>query len=348
MSLGPVMVDIEGLELAPEDKELLAHPLVGGVILFSRNYQSSQQVADLIKQIHELREPKLLIAVDQEGGRVQRFKNEFIALPAVRALGNYYKQNPKIALQYAKETGWLMAAELRAVGVDISFAPVLDLDRGMSTVIGDRAFHKNKETLSELAYAYITGMREAGMAATGKHFPGHGAVVADSHVALPVDERTYQDIYAEDMYPFRHMIHNGLPAIMVAHVIYSKVDHKPASLSHIWITEILRQQLGFKGVVFSDDLTMEAAASCGSYAERAEQSLAAGCDMIIVCNNRSGCEEILDHLQFEFDPVSLLRLTRMHGRAAPTWPELHISERWSHACEIIRQYDTLSQLNIDW
>jgi beta-N-acetylhexosaminidase len=228
MTLGPLMADIDGYELTPEDRELLQHPAIGGVILFARNYGSAKQVAALVADIHQLRDPHLLVAVDQEGGRVQRFKDEFTHLPPLACLGRIYDTDKTRAKHLARTTGWLMATELRAVGIDLSFAPVLDLDFGVSTIIGDRALHQRPEVVAELAQAYQSGMHDAGMAATGKHFPGHGAVVADSHLALPVDDRRYEDIEQWDIVPFRRMIHAGIAAIMMAHVVYSDVDSSPA------------------------------------------------------------------------------------------------------------------------
>ncbi len=224
MALGPVMLGVEGLELSAEERELLRHPQVGGVILFTRNYHSPAQVAALVAAIHALRQPRLLVAVDHEGGRVQRFREGFTRLPAVRRLGEIYDQERMRAKQLARVSGWLMAAELRAVGVDFSFAPVLDLDHGVSGVIGDRAFHHDPEAVADLAHAYMSGMQKAGMEAVGKHFPGHGGVAADSHHELPIDPRPYEALADADLLAFERMIHYGLAALMPAHVRYPAVD----------------------------------------------------------------------------------------------------------------------------
>ena len=318
MSLGPVMLDLQGLELTLEDRERLRHPLVGGVILFSRNYHSPEQIETLVRAIHALRTPQLLVAVDHEGGRVQRFRESFTALPPIRELGRIHDDNPKRAKRLAETSGWLMATELRAIGVDFSFAPVLDLDRGVSRVIGDRAFHNHPETVANLAHAYMRGMHRAGMAATGKHFPGHGAVAADSHLALPVDERRLVDIQSEDMVPFERMIHYGIEGIMPAHVVFPRVDAFPAGYSNTWLRKILRAQLGFQGVIFSDDLSMEGAKVAGDVVARAKIALSAGCDMVLVCNDVQSADRVLNGLGAHDDPVSHLRLVRMHGRENPT------------------------------
>ncbi len=353
MPLGPVMLDIEGLALTAEDRERLRHPLTGGVILFSRNYESPEQIETLVAEIHALRDPRLLVAVDHEGGRVQRFRDGFTRLPPVRRLGEAYDEHPKRALRLAEAAGWLMAAELRSVGVDFSFAPVLDLDRGVSGIIGDRAFHTDPEAVAELAHAYMRGMTRAGMAATGKHFPGHGAVAADSHLALPIDERPLADILAEDVLPFERMIHFGLAGIMPAHVVYPKVDSQPAGFSRRWLREILRGQLGFQGVIFSDDLSMEGAKSAfapslargprlgpigegaGGVVARAKAALSAGCDMVLVCNDTAAANELLDGLGAHDDPVASLRLVRLHGRHPVARTQLAADETWREAVRLV-------------
>jgi len=349
MSLGPIMLDLDSIEMDPEEREILQNPLVGGVILFSRNFSSVEQVSQLIKDIHALREPRLLVAVDHEGGRVQRFRDGFTSLPAVAHFGEIYQQNPKRAHFLSETAGWLMAIELRAIGVDFSFAPVLDIDYGVSTVIGDRAFHQDKNIIVELAHAYSKGMQTAGMAATGKHFPGHGAVSADSHIDMPVDNREYNEIYAKDILPFKRMIHHGIAAIMPAHVVYPKVDSLPAGFSKIWLKDILRQRLGFQGVIFSDDLDMKGASVAGeNYVDRAETALSAGCDMALVCNNRTGAINVLDNLSGHNDPVSHLRLARMHGKHEITMSELHKTTQWKESSDLLKRYQDDPSLELDF
>lgn len=327
MTLGPLMLDVAGTELDAADRELLRHPAVGGVILFTRNYASPEQVRALVGEIHALREPQLLVAVDQEGGRVQRFRPGFSRLPAVRRIGQEYDLDARHGLALARDLGWLMAAELRACGVDISFAPCVDLDYGVSEVIGDRAFHARAAAVAELAVAYMHGMRDAGMAATAKHFPGHGAVVADSHHALPVDRRALVDM-EDDLTPYRRLIANQLPGVMVAHVAFPAVDAPPASLSPRWIREVLRDDLGFRGVVFSDDLSMGGAASHGDIVARSRAALAAGCDVLAVCNDRPAVTSLLERLQVEPDPAMHLRLARLRGREGLSHAELLASDAW--------------------
>jgi len=314
MSLGPVMVDVKGLEITVEEEEMLKHPLVGGVILFARNFQSAEQVTRLVADIHQLKSPHLLVCVDQEGGRVQRFKEGFTLLPALGTLGKVYDADPNKAKQYAQSCGWLMATELRAVGVDFSFAPVLDLDLGISDVIGDRAFHSDPNAVIDLAQSYILGMKNAGLVAIGKHFPGHGSIKIDSHIGFPEDLRSFDDIYALDMRPFIQLAQSSLAGIMPAHVIYSNIDPNPAGFSVFWLQEVLRQRLGYQGVIFSDDLSMEAASVAGDIVDRVESAIKAGCDMALVCNDPESAEKVLDNLQDQHDPVAHLRLVRLHGK----------------------------------
>jgi beta-N-acetylhexosaminidase len=330
MTLGPVMIDIAGTALTAADRKVLAHPLVGSVILFTRNYVDPAQLSALVADIQAVRSPALLVAVDHEGGRVQRFRPGFSALPPLRRIGQAFDADPSRGLAMARALGWLMAAELLACGLDFSFAPCVDLDYGLSEIIGDRSFHARAQIVSSLAIAYMHGMRDAGMAATAKHFPGHGAVVADSHHALPVDRRELVDM-DEDLQPYRRLIDNALPAVMVAHVLYPAVDDVPASFSRRWIQGVLRQQLGFAGLVFADDLTMAGAASVGDLVERARRALAAGCDILPVCNDRPGAERLLDTIGVSIDPASQLRLVRMRGRKQLDFETLTASEAWQSA-----------------
>ena len=317
LPLGPVVIDVAGTALTEEDRRRLLHPLTGGVILFSRNYESPEQLQQLTSAIHELREPALVIAVDHEGGRVQRFRSGFTRLPPMRALGEAWGRNRQQARHLAHETGYVLAAELRAHGVDLSFTPVLDVDHGNSSVIGDRAFHSDPETVSELAGALMQGLREGGMSAVGKHFPGHGHVRADSHLELPVDDRPYADIELADLVPFARLVRAGLPAIMPAHVVYPAVDTRPASFSPVWLKRVLRDELRFDGLVFSDDLSMEGARTLGGIAERADAALGAGCDMVLVCNDPAAVDALYGSFTYAMPAVGLARLARLHGRSAP-------------------------------
>lgn len=343
-ALGPVMVDLHGLEMDPEERELLMHPLVGGVILFARNYESPEQVAALTRSIHELRQPHLLIAVDHEGGRVQRFRDGFSQLPACAVIGQ--AGTPEQTKQLAAEAGWLMAAELLAVGVDLSFAPVLDIGGNVSEVIGDRAFHSDPERIFHLARAYMKGMKQAGMAAVGKHFPGHGSVAEDSHVDVPRDDRDYQDLNMKDLVPFQRMIAAGLPALMPAHVIYSRVDELPAGFSPIWLKQILRKQLEFQGTIFSDDLSMAGAEVMGGYPERAEAAMHAGCDMVLACNHRTGAIEILDSARIESSVESRSRLIRMHGQFSHDLQQLQQTDMWKQYVKRICSLEKEPELNL--
>lgn len=291
-----LMIDIEGKTLTPEDKQLLKDPRVGGIILFTRNYENPEQLIHLTTEIHALRSPPLMIAVDHEGGRVQRFREGFTQLPPMRELGELYDHNPQAALKKSEELGFIMGSELRAVGINCSFAPILDIDAGISHVIGNRSFHSDPEIITKLAGALITGMKKAGLITVGKHFPGHGHVEADSHVAIPVDHRPLNEIQQHDILPFQSLINMGLDGIMPAHVIYDKIDKNPAGFSTVWLQHILRQQLGFRGIIFSDDLSMEGASPMGNMVQRVEKAKAAGCDMILICNNRPAALEVIQHV----------------------------------------------------
>ena len=316
MSLGPVMLDIEGTELNADDIRRLQNPKVGGVILFKRNYSAPEQLLTLTQAIHAVRTPHLIIAVDHEGGRVQRFREGFTKIPAMRQLGLLWERDPAAGCRAAELTGWVLAAELRAHGVDLSFTPVLDIDYGRSDVIGDRAFHRNPMVIATLATAVMKGLKRAGMVAVGKHFPGHGHVAADSHFAVPVDERLFSQIEKEDIEPFRQLIDAGMLAVMPAHVIYPKVDQAPAGFSRIWLQQVLRKHLGFQGMIFSDDLAMEGATVAGNVTDRAYAALSAGCDMVLVCNRPDLSDELLANLDWKMPALSAARLERMRGQGA--------------------------------
>ncbi len=331
-AIGPVMLDVEGLSLTQQEKQKINHPNTGAVILFSRNYSSPEQVEKLIKEIRQARNGEILIAVDQEGGRVQRFQTGFTRLPAASC---YAK-----SLELAESAGWLMAAELLAIGVDFSFAPVLDVDCGISEIIGDRSFSQDPELAAKLAGQFRKGMNKAGMAATGKHFPGHGAVALDSHLTLPIDERPLETIYQKDILPFRRLIDQGLEAIMPAHVVYQQVDTLPAGFSSRWIQSILRDELKFDGVVFSDDLTMKGAAVVGDYTQRAEMALTAGCDMVLVCNNPDAAEQVLDAIPVSSNSTRERRLQSMCGKQQLNKEQLMQNEKW---LQISQQITSLSK-----
>jgi len=346
VTLGPFMLDVAGTELTAEDRRVLTHPLVGSVILFTRNFDSIHQLERLVGEIRALRRPPLLVAVDHEGGRVQRFRSGFTELPPQRTIGRLYDLDPEAGRRLAWQCGWLLAAELRSVGIDMSFAPCVDLDHGVSEVIGDRAYHRDPAVVSRLAVACMQGMRTAGMASTAKHFPGHGAVVADSHKSLPVDRRPLAEL-AGDLEPYRALIANGLASIMVAHVLFPEVDDAPASFSRRWIQQELRWNLGFTGAVFADDLSMGGAAFAGSVAERARRALAAGCDVLPVCNDRPAALAALDELEGESDPLSQVRLARLHGRRAPDRLALHQTARWVECRSAVDHCREAPQLQLD-
>ena len=318
------MLDLAGTALAEDEVELLQNPQVGGVILFARNVESRQQVEALVAQIRAVA-PHLLIAVDQEGGRVQRFRDDFSPLPAMQKLGDLTARDREAGLALCRDSGWLMASEGIACGLDISFAPVLDVDRDTSSIIGDRAFSDQPQRVIDTAAAFIEGMNEAGMAATGKHFPGHGGIFADSHLEAPLDQRDWQQLWEHDLRPFVALC-PVLGGIMPAHITFPAIDPDSVGFSNFWLREILRDKLGFNGVIFSDDLTMKGADVAGGYQRKAELALQAGCDMILVCNDRSGALEVLDYMTAEKISGSE-RIAAMHRTKSIAWLELENDAR---------------------
>ena len=334
MSLGPLMIDLRGTALERDEREWLESPLVGGVILFKRNFSSVQQLTSLVAEIHAVRKPPLLVTVDQEGGRVQRFRDPFFRLPPLRALGRLYDEDRDLALETAGACGWLMAAELRAVGVDLSFTPCVDLDRGLADVIGDRALHREAAVVAALARRLAAGARKAGMAVTAKHFPTHAGAHSDSHTEFAVDNRELDEL-DDDLKPYRDLIRNGLPAVMVAHVTFPAIDPRPASLSSWWIGHYLRGELEFKGAVISDDLSMVGASVVGPVATRVRAALEAGCDLVLLCNAPEQIPPVLESLQGYVDPAAQLRLTRLHGGGELEWQSLHASVDYQQASALV-------------
>jgi len=316
--IGPLMLDVPGQELTAEDRELLSHPLVGGLILFTRNYRDPEQLKALCDDILAIKKPRLLLAVDHEGGRVQRFRVGFSRIPAMGTLGKLFTEDAERACVDAREHGLTIGREIAAYGIDLCFAPVLDRDCGLSTIIGDRAFAQDTDTIVRLARAFRAGLNAVGLAATGKHFPGHGAVAADSHLELPVDRRSEEEIRSTDLKPFRALIEEGIESLMMAHIRYPAIDQTPASLSSKWIKTILRKELGFKGALFCDDLSMNGAAAVGSMEERARLALDAGCDMLPVCNDRAASIALIDALK-DLKPsrTSSDRLKKLYRQPVP-------------------------------
>ena len=346
MSLGPLMIDLRGSVLEPDEREWLESPLVGGVILFKRNFVSVEQLTSLIAEIHAVRQPPLLVTVDQEGGRVQRFREPFFRLPPLRALGRLYDEDRARALEAAAACGWLMAAELRAVGVDLSFTPCVDLDRGLAAVIGDRALHSDAGAVAALARRLASGAKKAGMAVTAKHFPTHAGAHSDSHTEFAVDNRELGEL-DDDLRPYRDLIGNGLAGVMVTHVIFPAVDPRPASLSSWWINDYLRGELEFKGAVISDDLSMVGASVVGPVGARVRAALEAGCDLVLLCNAPEQVPSVLQSLQGYVDPAAQLRLTRLHGRGEHDWSTLHGSADWQRAIELVAPLCAVPKLELE-
>jgi len=324
MAYGRLMLDLAGTELTAEEQQILQSPQVGGVILFARNIQSREQVTALNAQIRQA-SANLLIAVDQEGGRVQRLRDGFIPLPPMQLLADSVVQNPEVGVQLVRDTGWLMASEVLACGFDISFAPILDVDRDTSSIIGDRAFSDQPEMVITLAQAFIEGMDEAGMAATGKHFPGHGGIVADSHLEAPVDHRSWQQLLDHDLKPFV-ALSKQLAGVMPAHITFPAVDPDSVGFSGFWLQQVLRQQLGFDGVIFSDDLSMKGADVAGGYIDKAQLALNAGCDMILVCNCPEGAREVLQMMEHR-SLAGSDRIASMGATKSVDWDKLCADSR---------------------
>lgn len=346
MSLGPLMIDLEGLELSDEEEQWLREPAVGGVILFTRNYRDLDQLGRLTRAIRALRSPGLLIAVDQEGGRVQRFKDPFTRLPPMRTLGHQYDEDPGRALATARRLGWLMAAELRALDIDLSFAPVVDLDRGLAEVIGDRAFHDDAEIVARLACEFAAGAKQAGMAVVAKHFPTHAGAIADSHTSLAVDSRPYAEML-DDLLPYRRLIAHGLLGVMAAHVSFPAMDPQPASFSSWWLKGQLRGELGFGGAILSDDLAMAGAGIGGSCADRAVIALGAGCDMVLLCNRREEIPATIERLNRVSNPSSQLHLVRLRGQQPAVWDTLRASPAWQEAHEAVARLAEAPSLTLE-
>jgi beta-N-acetylhexosaminidase len=308
--LGPAVIDVVGTALTDDDRARLRHPAAGAVILFSRNFENLGQLDVLVQEIQKLREPELLVCVDHEGGRVQRFREGFTAIPAMRVLGRLWDRDRELAKEAARGAAYVIGAELGAQGVDFSFAPVLDLDYGGSSVIGDRALHFDPNAVGALAAALVGGFADAGMGAVGKHFPGHGFATADTHHDVARDERALAEILKKDVAPYRVAIQAGLAGVMPAHVVYTQCDAEPAGYSKYWLQEILRGKLGFEGLIFSDDLSMAGASTAGGAPERARAALAAGCDMVLLCNDPDGQNVLLQSLK-DVPPPNAARLERM-------------------------------------
>lgn len=338
--MGPLMLDLSGYELTHEEIDILDHPLVGGLILFTRNFHDQNQLNDLVRHVRSVTRNQVVIATDHEGGRVQRFKKGFSTIPAMGSISQKTNGNSQQTRYFCEQFGWLMAAELLAFDIDISFAPVLDI-HGISQVIGDRSFHQQPDVIIQLASEFIKGMHRAGMSATGKHFPGHGNVLEDSHIAMPVDKRSLQEIFAVDMAIFKAIHQQGLlDAVMPAHVIYPELDDLPAGFSQKWIKQILRQDLEFGGVVFSDDLSMQGAAQMGGIVERAELALNAGCDMVLVCNDPKGATKVIDGLptNLELPTNSVERIKRLRKNSSLDLARLRMTDEYQIASKALDQF----------
>ncbi|MEM8843765.1 MAG: beta-N-acetylhexosaminidase [Pseudomonadota bacterium] len=343
MSIGPLMIDLEGLEISQQEQEWLSHSSVGGVILFTRNYENKEQLKSLIQELHQVKKPKLLIAVDQEGGRVQRFRQGFTEFPPMRSLGKLYDKDPKRGLLLSELLAWKLASELRELGIDFTFAPILDLDTGKSAVIGDRAFHSDVDAITSLASKFVLGLRHGGMEGVGKHFPGHGTVEADSHYECPIDHRYENELLLADMIPFQRLVDHGIAGLMSAHVVYEHVDKVPASFSHYWLTKVLREQLNYQGVIFSDDLSMQGAYVIGDIRKRISAAIDAGSDMVLICNQPQDIPAALEEFKDYNNPISQLRLARFHGKT----PLEMNSEKQHQLNDFIQNFQTNKSLSLN-
>lgn len=317
MTIGPLMIDVEGLALQDEEVKRIMHPMVGGLILFTRNYKDTVQLKTLTDTIRKIRGHDFLIAVDHEGGRVQRFREGFTTIPAMRKLGEVWDKDPKRANHLAFLIGQIIATELRVFDIDFSFTPVLDIDYNESTVIRDRAFHNDIEAIKVLASSILEGLKEGGMRGVGKHFPGHGYIKADSHLSVSEDERTFDEIASKDMSIFISLIKHGLNAVMPSHVLYSAVDKHPAGFSSFWLKDQLREKFHFKGAIFSDDMSMKGAILGGEMKDRILKALEAGCDMVLLCNSPQLVDEVLLHLDWKMSSENISRLLSMKGTKEP-------------------------------
>nr|VFK17924.1 MAG: beta-N-acetylhexosaminidase [Candidatus Kentron sp. LPFa]VFK32828.1 MAG: beta-N-acetylhexosaminidase [Candidatus Kentron sp. LPFa] len=338
MTHGPIMLDLQDLELSAEERELLRHPAVGGVILFARNYQSPEQITELIRAIRQARTKPLLVALDQEGGRVQRLREGFTRLPPAAWYGQCYRRQAEAGLTAAREGGWLMAAELRAIDVDFSFAPVADLDGADNPAIGARAFAQEPRQVAILAEAWMRGAREAGMPSVAKHFPGHGGVAADSHVELPRDDRTLGQLWHHDLLPFRHLIARGVEAIMPGHLLFEAFDAQPVVFSRYWLQDVLRDKLRFTGPIVTDDLNMQGITGLGEIEERCRYALAASCDLLLVCNDRPSAIRAIEALAGYSDQQAQHRLLRLQGNPRITHHALGEQPRWRQAARLLADY----------
>lgn len=340
--IGSLIIDIAGTALSSEDIDLLRHPMVGGIIFFTRNYKSRQQLFELCQAIRHVRLKPLLIMVDQEGGRVQRFQEEFTRIPSMAVFGHLYDQDRQPALRLTRECAWLLASELLSVGIDLSFTPVLDLHNAVNKAIGDRAFHRDPNAVIHLAEAFIEGLHQAGMSSTAKHFPGHGAVDVDSHEALPIDNRSFEEVLNTDMVPFAAMVKAGINNMMAAHIVYPQIDKYPVSFSRRWLKDILRQQLNFKGIIFSDDLNMKGADLSTNYADRVQLAHEAGCDITLLCNNRRGVIETLDNLKIEDHQIEKSKWQTLVGDVSRLNTDLQSQTRWQRIHQQLNQLGTQS------